>query len=379
MIKSIIIISLLFVKISVCYGQVRIRLFADRTTQSISITVASGTCELNTFNGRSEILQKDEMVLFSKSGEKIAVKSPKTKGFLCDSLLLKAGTDKDRFFIRINGSNPVRQLYSGNLQCKPDFGTLILVNTCDPETYIAGVVRAESGEKKNLEYFKSQAVIVRTYLYRNISKHNTDGFNLCDNTHCQVYNGITTDTLITRAARETEGLVILGPDTTLINSAFHSNCGGETAASEDVWLTDQTYLKRVSDPYCLSSRNAVWRKSLLKDDWMSYLKESGYTGDPDNPALLNFSQLRRMKDIAAGNFSVSLRKVREDLNLRSTWFTASADGDSVILNGRGYGHGVGLCQEGAMVMSEKGFDYKQIINFYYTGVRITDIKEAVMN
>jgi len=62
--------------------------------------------------------------------------------------------------------------------------------------------------------------------------------------------------------------------------------------------------------------------------------------------------------------------------LRSSFFSVSAKGDSVILNGRGYGHGVGLCQEGAMVMATKGFDYRQIINFYYTGVVLADIKEA---
>jgi stage II sporulation protein D len=55
------------------------------------------------------------------------------------------------------------------------------------------------------------------------------------------------------------------------------------------------------------------------------------------------------------------------------------EGDTVIIHGKGYGHGVGLCQEGAMVMAAKGYTYSQIIDFYYTGVRITDIKNAVMN
>jgi stage II sporulation protein D len=72
-----------------------------------------------------------------------------------------------------------------------------------------------------------------------------------------------------------------------------------------------------------------------------------------------------------------LWQVRSDLNLRSTFFSLTVEGDSVILKGRGYGHGVGLCQEGAMVMAAKGFDFKKIINFYYTGVIITDIKNAI--
>jgi stage II sporulation protein D len=70
--------------------------------------------------------------------------------------------------------------------------------------------------------------------------------------------------------------------------------------------------------------------------------------------------------------------MRSDLNLRSTFFSVVTEGDSVILKGKGYGHGVGLCQEGAMAMAVKGFRYREIINFYYTGVIISDIKNAVI-
>jgi stage II sporulation protein D len=66
------------------------------------------------------------------------------------------------------------------------------------------------------------------------------------------------------------------------------------------------------------------------------------------------------------------------MNLRSAFFSVYAVGDSIILKGRGYGHGVGLCQEGAMMMAAKGFDYRAIINFYYSGVTISDIKNAVI-
>ena len=72
-----------------------------------------------------------------------------------------------------------------------------------------------------------------------------------------------------------------------------------------------------------------------------------------------------------------LQTLRSDLNLKSTFFSVVVDGDSMILKGKGYGHGVGLCQEGAMVMALKGFRYKDIINFYYSRVIISDIKNAV--
>jgi stage II sporulation protein D len=99
---------------------------------------------------------------------------------------------------------------------------------------------------------------------------------------------------------------------------------------------------------------------------------------PEKISLLNFSQLTRLNEYRVDTFSIPLRQLRTDLNLRSTWFSVMVKEDSVILNGRGYGHGVGLCQEGAMTMAEKGFDYKQIVSYYYKGVIISDIKNAVV-
>lgn len=358
-------------------GQVRIRIFAAYTPESAVFTVTEGEYEIKPFAGNPILITKGDIIIISKFNGKIALRTRTGSGIICDSLLFSGKRDINKFSLRVNGINPVRQFYSGDLQCLPDFGTLLFINICDNESYIAGVVRAEGGLGKDPEYFKTQAIIVRTYLYKYFDKHFADRFNLCDNTHCQAFNGFTTDTLITRAAVETKGLVILGPDSSLIISAFHSNCGGETSPSEDVWLTSQPYLRKITDPYCLNSRNALWQKSMSAGDWTSYMKKNGYTGPESDFSLLNFSQSSRKKDYNPGSFSIPLRKIREDMNLRSSFFSVTAEGDSVILNGKGYGHGVGLCQEGAMVMASSGYNYKQIIEFYYTGVRITDIKNAV--
>lgn len=177
---------------------------------------------------------------------------------------------------------------------------------------------------------------------------------------------------------ETKGLVILDKDSTLIISAFHSNCGGETASSEDVWLTNQPYLKGVIDPYCRSSRNSVWEKKISINDWLEFLRKSGYKGKTDDLSVFSFLQNVRLTDYRTGSFTMPLSTIRNELDLRSTFFSVVADGDSVILKGRGYGHGVGLCQEGAMEMAEKGFNYQQIISFYYTDVIISDIKNTVV-
>jgi stage II sporulation protein D len=362
---------------TVSSAQVKIRLFSNQVPESAVFSVADGKYELETFNGETLYLTKGEPVIICRYNGGVAVKTRDKNGFVCDSLTLTGKTGVDSFTLRINGNAPVRQLYSGDLKCLPDLGTLVLINLCDVEKYISGVVKAEGGSGKNIEYFKTQAVITRTYLYKYSGKHQADGYDACDNTHCQVFSGTSSDTIINRAALETKGLVILSPDSTLIISAFHSNCGGETSSSEDVWLTGQPYLKSVTDPYCLSSRNAKWEKSMSLNDWIDYIKKSGYTGKTDDPSVFSFQQRSRVNDYRTGSFTIPLRTIRTEMNLRSTFFSVEAIGDSIILKGRGYGHGVGLCQEGAMVMASKGFSYQQIIDFYYSGVFISDIKNAV--
>jgi stage II sporulation protein D len=362
---------------TVVSGQVKIRLFANQSPESAVFTVTAGMYELDSFNGEIIPVLKGESVIIMKFDRKLAVKTRYEKGFICDSLAISGKSGDDYFSLRLVSKLPVRQYYSGDLQCFPDFGTLLFINSTDVEKYISGVVKAEGGSGKNLEFFKTQAIIARTYMYKYFDKHLSDGYNVCDNTHCQAFNGLSTDTLLNIAASETHGQVILDSDSVLIISAFHSNCGGETSSSDDVWLSGQPYLKSVFDPYCKTSRNAVWQKSFPENDWVSYLKRSGYMEQINDPSQLSFTQEERLIDYKTGSFSMPLRTIRSDLNLRSTFFSVYADADSVILKGRGYGHGVGLCQEGAMVMASKGFKYKDIINFYYSGVFISDIKNAV--
>jgi len=374
--------TLILVFLTVTYtsvsAQVKIRIFSTQTPESVVFSVTEGKYEIDTFNGAKLIVGKGEPVIIARSSGKLVVKTRDSKGFICDSVILQGTTGNDFFSLRANGINPVRQTYSGDLKCFPDLETIVLINICDIEKYIAGVVMAEGGNGKNVEYFKSQAVIARTYLYKYFDKHSSDGYNVCDNTHCQAFNGLSPDTIINKAVMETLGQVILAKDSTLIISAFHSNCGGETASSEDVWLISQPYLKGKNDPYCTSSRNAAWDIRMSKAEWLLYLKKCGYTESPQDSSAFSFIQKSRLVDYKTGAFSIPLRKMRTDLNLRSTFFSVVTDGDTILLKGKGYGHGVGLCQEGAMEMAKKGFNYRQIIDFYYFGVMITDIKNAVI-
>jgi stage II sporulation protein D len=377
MIKILVVIQfiLLFFP-AILSGQVRIRLFANQPALSGVFTVTEGKYAIDIYDSKPLFIETDKPLVLALYNGKVAVKTQDSLSFMCDSLIVKGLTGNDRFSFRVNGSLKNRQFYGGNLECHPDLGILVFINVCDIEQYIAGVVRTEAGPGRHIEFLKSQALLARTFLYKHLNRHYLDGYNLCDGTHCQAFHGITGDTLVNRAALETKGLVILDSDSTLIISAFHSNCGGETSTSENVWLSGHSYIRKVIDPYCINSPNARWRKSIPLTEWEAYLRKSGFVKDGNASVSYNFSQLTRQNNYRIESFSLPFSQIRNDLDLRSAFFSVQKEGDSVILRGRGYGHGVGLCQEGARVMAARGFKFNEIINFYYSGVFITDIKNA---
>jgi stage II sporulation protein D len=372
---AFLIIILLFCPVN-SFSQFRIRLLSDMSPDVVIFTVTEGIYQINLPANKIIKITSGESVIMSRLNNRLAVKTRNENGFTCDSVeLISVGAD-DSFSLRINSDASIKRIYNGNLICKSDMESVFIINVPDIEDYIAGVVKSEGGSGGSSGYYKTQAVIARTYSYKYEKKHIGDQYNLCDGVHCQVFGGIITDTMIIRAVKGTKGEVIVDRDSSLIIAAFHSNCGGETAASEDVWLTDQPYLKKVIDPYCLSSRNAVWEKKISVADWVKYLNRNGFTGTSANPSAFSFTQKARQVNYTTGIFKYPLRLLRNDFQLRSTYFSVVSDGDSLILKGRGYGHGVGLCQEGAMAMAKRGMNYEQIIRFYYTGVKVIDVTDV---
>lgn len=356
--------------------QVRVRVFADQRPSSAVISVIGGQYELDVFDGKPLKIQEGDPILIVNYRNKIAVKTRHEKGFACDSLVVKNLTDDCSFMLRLNNDIQGPRNYSGALTVHSDLGVLVFINTCDVEEYIAGVVRTEGGPGRNIEYLKSQSVLARTFLYKHFNRHVIDGYNLCDGVHCQAFKGITNDQAVRGAANDTRGLVALDPDSILIISAFHSNCGGETTTADNVWLSAHSHVTRVIDPYCRNSLNATWKKTMTVKEWESYLEKSGFKPPPNTTVSYNFKQETRQNDYKTGSFSIPFNRIRNDLNLKSAFFSVLQDGNTIILNGRGYGHGVGLCQEGAMVMASKGFKFRDIIGFYYPGTIVTDIRYA---
>jgi stage II sporulation protein D len=360
------------------YSSLKIRLLTEIDPGQVILTAISGKYRITDGISHSINIRDNESVIIARYGKRIFLKPRNQEGLLCDTIFLESEGETSCFSLRaVEGGLPAK-VYSGGLKCFADMGKMLLINTCDIEKYLEGVVKAEGGGGKTKEYFKTQAIIARTYTYRYIGKHLSDGYNLCDDTHCQVYDGVVSDSLITEAVSDTRGQVITTPDSSLIISAFHSNCGGQTSPSEYVWVTGQPYFKRVVDQYCIKSKNASWEKKLALRQWTTMLQLNGFTGSLDDPTIFNFNQPARVADYSFGNFSMPLRTIRTRFDLKSSLFSVVTDNDSLILKGRGYGHGVGLCQEGAINMALEGFTCQQIINFYYFNVLIMDIKDVVV-
>lgn len=267
--------------------------------------------------------------------------------------------------------------YQGNFSCSTFEQGIRVINEILLDNYIAGVTEAEAGSRSSLEFYKVQAILARTFALAHINKHVEEGFSLCDQVHCQAYFGKPRELRIFSAIEATKNKVVVDENLNLITAAFHSNSGGQTANSEDVWGSKTTYLRSVNDSFSVAMPNARWERKMLTEDWLSYLKlkHNFPVEDPDaKKAALNFRQDERKVFLESSEYKVPLKGVRQDLQLKSTFFTIRPLGsDSILFSGRGYGHGLGMCQEGAMCMGRKGYSYEQILNFYYQNILLIDL------
>ncbi len=270
--------------------------------------------------------------------------------------------------------------YDDNLKIKNIAGKLQLINNVELEHYVAGVVQSEGGgSSDDIQFFFVQAISCRTYALVNYLKHTIDGYNLCDEVHCQYYTGRCENSDITRAVARTSGEVIVDSNYRMISAAFSSNCGGETVNSEDVWSLPTSYLKSVEDTFCTSMSKARWEIKLPKEDFLNTLSIAYNFPINDSATVdsaLNFTQKHR-KVLFINN--IPLKLIRKEFVLRSTFFSTETKADTTYIHGRGFGHGVGLCQQGAIKMAELGFDYHDIIKFYYKNTHIVHYSELKYN
>ena len=379
--KGLLAFIMLFCSVSATQARrdIEIRIHADKKLLSVDFIVFSGTYQLQDREENTVKLfnKGDSLHIFSINSDLIICTKADT--FFCDSQLKLRGVGFLNIFQL--SANKVIRLYDDDLVVKlrPD-KSIWVFNKVELEHYVAGVVQAEAGIARNAEFYKVQAVAARTFAIKNINKHIEEGYQMCDQTCCQVYKGRCANTEIMIATSKTAGEIIVDSVSEQpIMAVFHSNSGGQTCNSEDVWGRALPYLRSVYDPYSISQTSYSWQKTMPRNEWLDYLKRNfNYpTNDPASVAkVTNFTQTNRQVYLT-GN--IGLRKIRDDLKLRSTFFNIKEDKDAIVFIGKGFGHGVGLSQEGAINMAKQGFTYTEILKFYYLGTKISNIDSVINN
>jgi stage II sporulation protein D len=376
MTKALAIIVMLLLPVTSA-GQVSIRMFARTRPVTVVFTPLKGDFLLKDGKVKDLKIRVNETVAITRHGDMIIYMTLSGASSVTDSLSIEPLSEDALFTLRAPARGEELKTLDGSLRVKSYPGSLQVLNITSVENYLPGVVQAEAGKSGPPEYFRAQAVVARTYAYRNIDRHVLDGYNLCDDTHCQVYPGIISDSTIVGSCQATSGRVIIDRDSMLIVSAFHANCGGVTASSSDVWVAKYPYLISIKDPWCGYSRSSTWKTSVPLSEWNAFLKAKKV--EPGKETVL-FSPAGSEPTRAIGNtvagIHISREDVRQRFNLRSSFYALTPSGDSITVVGRGYGHGVGLCQDGARAMAAGKMKYDQITCFYYPGTAVTDIKNA---
>ncbi|MBI5683311.1 MAG: SpoIID/LytB domain-containing protein [Deltaproteobacteria bacterium] len=292
--------------------------------------------------------------------------------------------------IRISSRNKILYLnnrpFRGKLEVTHGEKGLMVINDVDIEMYLVGLINHEISSKWHIEAVKAQAVIARTYaLYQKTKKTNAP-YHLEGTVLGQVYSGrITEDESAFEAVMETTGMV-LKYNGDLALAVYHSNAGGWTEASQNVWAREYPYLKTVESPYDELAPNFEWNLSNTPNDISTALNNAGYkVGEVEALLPVEKTPTSRIKKIRIIHKNGKLEIAGEDLRrvlgydkLKSTRFEikpVAEDGKVRLFDfsGKGSGHGVGLSQWGAKGMAEKGYTYKDILRHYYKGVEIEKI------
>lgn len=266
----------------------------------------------------------------------------------------------------------IKRNYGGAISFRVNNKKLDIVNRVDMDEYLKGVLPKEMSPSFPMESLKAQALCSRSFAINNYNKFIKNGYNLDDTTRSQVYYGKDVEEKTTnKAVEETVGQVIKY-DGKVAETIFCASSGGYTVASSEAWGGNSVpYLISKEDPYSVHPWKYELKNSDLKklnlSDVFSVSLDYNNSNRVNN---LTFSTSKGDVKIKATDF----RKKIGNTIIKSTLFDVNVIGNKVFVSGKGYGHGVGMSQYGAVEMAKKGSNYKDIIEFYFPGTNIEKIK-----
>ena len=323
------------------------------------------------------------------------------------------------------------QVFSGTLRLVVEADKIVAINELPVERYLTSVISSEMSATASKEFLKAHAVISRSWLLAQMEKRkqldNGGGaffsfikkddelirwydredhtiFDVCADDHCQRYQGITKQSspAVEQAISETRGQILAYGDE-ICDARFSKCCGGETEEFQYCWEdTPKPYLVSFHDPYCNTNDKNILAQVLndydqetidlyrwtveytqeelselinrkLKDDFGTITDlipvERGKSG-----RIWKLKIVGTKKTFSIGK-ELEIRRALSETHLLSSAFDVEKQGDRFILHGKGWGHGVGMCQIGAAVMGEQGKTYDEILLFYYRNAEIQKLYE----
>lgn len=296
-----------------------------------------------------------------------------------------------------------RYRYRGIMKLLPTGQTVQLINIVYMEDYLRGVVPPEIGKRTDteIEAVKAQAVAARTYALAHLQQYPAEEYDMKSSIMDQIYQGMTVENRLTNRSIDATAGQAITFDEQFINAYYHSTCGGMTDDIGSVWDRKETpYLKAVEDSgACSWSKYYTWREVFterqLRGRIEQYLSSDRgrdmvigrITGVESSERTPGGRVMTLIVKTARDSYRFKKDRIRwvlgrtsnPDLILPSDRFDvvigrdASGQLESVTFKGRGYGHGVGLCQCGAIGLARQGWSFEEILKHYFTGV---DIKKT---
>ncbi|MFZ5980745.1 MAG: SpoIID/LytB domain-containing protein [Candidatus Zixiibacteriota bacterium] len=292
------------------------------------------------------------------------------------------------------------ETYRGILKALPYGRNVRLINIVYMEDYLKGVVPPEIGERsaEEIEAVKAQAVAARTYAMSHLKQYGEEPFDMKSSIVDQVYGGIVVERkLVNKAVEATSGYVVTWHDE-FIEAYYHSTCGGMTDDIAEVWDRKQLpYLKPVTDDSaCAWSKYYEWREVFNEEQLRSRIEQYLSSERGREIKIARITDVFTTGRTAGGRVQqltvqtandvyrfytdrirwVVKRASNPELILPSSNFDVAVrrNADSVVtqvvFNGRGYGHGIGMCQCGAIGLARKGWTFEMILKHYYTDTEV---------
>jgi stage II sporulation protein D (peptidoglycan lytic transglycosylase) len=278
-------------------------------------------------------------------------------------------------------------------------GNRITIRKVPFETYVQAAILSEfappNGDPEMVErMLEVQAVIGRTYALAHLNRHGSEGFDACATTHCQLFepSRLTTSRWAAQSAeavRRTAATVLWFRDGPA-DALFHADCGGRTSRADDVWTgVGQPYLLSIEDDGPAASAHTTWRYETTGTAILTALNK-----DPRTRVGASFRGIQVLERDGAGRAEriaihgsqeriVRGEEFREVLSqsfggraIKSTWFDIRRTGSTYVFDGRGFGHGVGLCQAGALARIRSGAKLPAVLQQYFPGTRLITLRAS---